>query len=165
MVIWFGFSKTREFSFVSWLIMRFTRARFSHAYIKFQDEHGAFQVFHSVGHGTEVVPYMTFIKHKEPVNEFREEIISQDYFRGFISGAMGKSYPKMQLVGCALAIVLGLKKTVFDNGKSEAMCSETAFYVAQECIKGWTCNENPDLMTPKRLHAILHARWKERLCG
>lgn len=153
MRIWFGFSRPRKKHLSSSLIMRLTKSDFSHAYIRFESGNQQY-VFHSIGNGTQVVLFSDFLTDNLPVEEVPKMVTDVGYFYGFISGADGKSYPFMQLIGCCLSVLFGLKKTIFDNGKSEAMCSETCAYIAEECC-GVVIKSNKDLMHPKMLFEAL----------
>ena len=138
--LYIGASAEINPDFMSRMIMKFTKCKFSHLFI-----HDEETIYHSVDDGVGTEDYEEFLKTHHVWSKPIELKVSYDYFRGYMKGTEGIGYSQSQYFGFILR--RGFFRKLFRNGKSKVICSEYVANTLNDCF-GYRI-ANTDWVEPK----------------
>jgi uncharacterized protein YycO len=153
-----GFSTSRKFSILPWLIRRVEGTKFSHVYIKWYSEYfKRWIIYQAEVGGVQFMSSEMFDKDNITLDEFEYEM-SEEQNQKIVQFAMdncGIPYGYKSVVGFLLQ-KLGIKiPGLFDDTKSY-ICSELAATILREDFE--ELDLAPNVITPKLLYNYLNMK-------
>lgn len=153
-----GFSTSKKFKVLSYLIRLIERTKFSHVYIKWYSEYfKRWIIYQAEVGGVQFLSSATFDSDNITLDEFQYEMSEEQHQRvvQFAMDNCGIKYGYLSIVGFLLKKI-GIKvPKLFDNAKS-FICSELAATILKEEFKEKELD--PNTITPKLLYRTLNSR-------
>jgi len=154
-----GFSKSRKFKLLSWLIRKAEHTAFSHVYVKIYDARiYRWMVYEASGLNTHCSTQDAFYLKNKEIAEFVVECSpeTENEVLTTASDALNANYGIMQLIGMGLVRLcssVGISiKNPFRDGRKTYVCSE---YVGVLLNKlGYEVGDL-DALTPKHIYELL----------
>lgn len=153
-----GFSTSRKFKLLTYLIRLVEKTKFSHVYIKwYSDYFKRWIIYQAEVGGVQFMSSEMFDQDNVTLSEFEYEM-SDDQHQKVVQFAMdncGRPYGYSSVLGFFLQS-LGIKiPRLFDNTKS-FICSELAATILKEEFE--QVDLDPNIVSPKILYSILNRR-------
>lgn len=165
-----GFSKPKHFKLYAWLIMKFDKANFDHAYLRFISENlNRSIIYQAVGKGVQFIGKTLFEAHSEPIEEY-QLIVSDDSYTKLMQFCIdnaGISYGFKQVLGaCIVKIAAKFGKEIknpFANQLHSEFCSEIALRCLNVIDTEKFKDIDPESITPKELQILISNYGAERI--
>jgi len=150
-----GFSTPKGFfKPYAWLIKKWQRVDFSHAYIRVPRASGVDVIYQASGHSINFMGLEVFKKNASIVKEFTFEISenSKSKFFDWAIKSSGLPYSVKKAIGIFLARCFGLKKNPFSSEEG-SVCSILVGYALEEIIPG-IGTDDPNILGPREIYGI-----------